>query len=281
MRFPRAGGRLRLSVPSAASRGRASAGPLGEHRHARVSQPSLGMGHSWGFGKQPGWPCPGQLRPDWSHVQPLESDPLVLPFTLPVFLWYCLVFFIFWWPRCSSPGAPATSARRRARPEFALSEQELGDNEAALGHLCLLPLPKPSQSRGWSCMALCCRSASSCVKGSLCVYLLKPDLVPPLPPRRTNPGMTTFPQRRGPSPHPVLRNARGCLRPSPNAWSCHNGNGPAAALLAPELLGVPGEGLVLSDLQLSLCLCLATHHPCFPPCPGKRRADPPGAGVLA
>lgn len=84
MRVPRAG-HLCLTVLSSSSQGECLQGPRASTGKG-IFHPSLGMQHSCDFGKQLGWPFPGQLR--LSYVQPSELYPLVLPFTLPVFLWY-------------------------------------------------------------------------------------------------------------------------------------------------------------------------------------------------
>lgn len=86
-------------------------------------------------------------------------------------------------------------------------------------------------------------SAPFCTQSCLCVYLLKPDPLPWLSPRRTNPGMTVLPVWHRPNPQPTLLNSHGCLWLNPNARGCQDRNGPVVALLAAELLGGTSGGL--------------------------------------
>lgn len=92
-------------------------------------------------------------------------------------------------------------------------------------------------------MSLSHSPALPCTQTCICVYLLKPDPLPWLSPRRTNPGKTAFPLWHRPNLQLVLLNSHDCLWLNPSFKVCQDRNGPMVAMLAPELLGSPSGGL--------------------------------------
>lgn len=176
---------------------------------------SVHLSHWWllGVGVSPGMPVFSRSPSGWGTAGSLESSPwsstlwhYVSP-SLFVFAIAVSLFFHLFVATLQVPGSISHLGLVRVRPKFSLLEQEVGDNEAALGHLCPQPLWNRSKAEahaGWFRILL----------GFLWYYGLPRCLLAEIRPAAsvplggTNPGMTVFALWYGPSPHPVLPNTQ-------------------------------------------------------------------------